>query len=98
MSGGHFDYIQYKLNQVDDSIDDILHDINSHCYDGDDVGLTETRLKMTKLLVTAAAAAIHRVDWWVSGDDGTASFHRRWEQDGIDEMVRKIVELSSRLP
>lgn len=94
MSGGRFDYIQHRLNAVIDDIDDILHNIKSHSCDDDDVGLTETRLKMAKLLVATAAAAIHRIDWWVSGDDGTDSFHRRWKEDGIDEMIKKIGEVS----
>lgn len=98
MSGGHFDYIQYKLNAVETAIDDVIHDTDSHCCPGDDVPLTKTRLKLTKLLVVAAAAAIHRVDWWLSGDDGTDSFHKRWKEDDIDETIRQIAELIKHLP
>ena len=77
MSGGHFDYIQYRL---DEPIEEIQRMVDSKSYyEGsdpipDDI-LEEFKkaihyLKLSKLY-------LHRIDWLVSYDDSEDSFRRR---------------------
>lgn len=86
MSGGHFDYKDYLLEEWADNIDEVIRTNN----DKDEWGYSRNYSQETiaKLKKTAEAARrvrkmLHRVDWLLSDDDGEDSFHKRWEEDGI---------------
>jgi hypothetical protein len=88
MSGGHFDYDQYKIGDIADEIEGLIVNNDSTEKDewGSDKGLhfaPETIEKFKEALATLRRAQImaQRVDWLVSGDDGEESFHRRWREE-----------------
>ena len=74
MSGGHFDYIQYRFGEVVESIRALARDENYS---------TETRLSFIigAVLLARAGVYVQRIDWLVCGDDGEESFHRRLRED-----------------
>ena len=86
MSGGHFEYEQYRLRDMSDEIQSIIdkngkinEELGTVTYDYDEEVIDKFRetIKTCQL----AEAMLQRVDWLVSGDDGTESFHRRWEKE-----------------
>jgi len=88
MSGGHFDYAQYRLNDIASSIDELIasNDDTSRNEYGDTRGAghsveTIERFKEASATLRRAEAMAQRVDWLVSGDDGEESFHSRWEKE-----------------
>lgn len=88
MSGGNFQYDQYKIGYIADDIEQLILD-----NDSDEVNSYGDRKGAGYALETIAQfrAAVHalrvaqiyaqRVDWLVSGDDGEDSFHRRLKDD-----------------
>lgn len=88
MSGGHFDYVQYRINEAAEQVDDLIFNNNSQRLD--DYGQTEGReyspeiieqFKKGANLLRAAYIYLHRIDWLVSCDDGPESFLHRLEED-----------------
>ena len=84
MSGGHFDYDQYKIRTIADDIERLIETNNEkdeygHAYDFS----PETIEKFTEAMDTCRRAEkkVQRVDWLVSGDDGEDSFHERWKEE-----------------
>lgn len=88
MSGGHFEYQQYRIEDIARSIEELIES-------NDDESLTEwdtrrgegysaetiEKFKTTIDTLRKAAIMAQRVDWLVSGDDGEDSFHRRWVEE-----------------
>jgi hypothetical protein len=74
MSGGYFDYAQYKISEIADSIEQLIRDFD--CSE-------ETKKEFIVGLEAINKAVIYaqRIDWLVSGDDGEESFHRRLAED-----------------
>jgi hypothetical protein len=88
MSGGHFDYIQYKLEDVAREIENIIvkNDLNELNEYGDRIGRDyseETLDEFVNAIVFLKLCEIyiHRIDYLLSGDDGEDSFHARLRQD-----------------
>jgi hypothetical protein len=84
MSGGHFDYIQFRFEEVADAIDRLIannkvKDEYGHSRDYDEKTLE--RFKETAHTIRRAAEMATRVDWLVSGDDGEENFHKRWDKE-----------------
>lgn len=88
MSGGTFDYIQYKMDQTIDDIEDVIYknDDDTRNTDGDKVGrgyeqetlaMFEEGVKYLRL----AMAYTQRIDWLLAGDDGEETFHERLAKD-----------------
>jgi len=80
MSGGMFDYKQYKLQQIAD-------DIEQHIVDNEDVGCdyrykdeTIAEFKRTVEMLRRAYIYVQRIDWLVSSDDSESTFHKRLNQ------------------
>ena len=96
MSGGHFDYKQYYINEISDSIDSLIRnngkpknkkDLDS--WDIENGYLNHYKYpkevinefkKGLKFLKIAHIYA-QRIDWLLSGDDGEKSFLLRLEED-----------------
>ena len=94
MSGGRFDYVQYRMDEV---ADDIQQEINNsgrkltdeekEYYEWD----TDThreyppevieKFKEAVEAIRKARIYMHRVDWLISGDDGNDSFLERLKDD-----------------
>jgi hypothetical protein len=88
MSGGHFDYIQYKLEDISREIENIIdknksEELNEY---GEKIGKNfseETIDEFVNSIVFLKLCEIyiHRIDYLLSGDDGEDSFHARLRQD-----------------
>jgi hypothetical protein len=88
MSGGHYDYAQYRINEIADAIQRVIETNNSD--ELDEYGYTighqfspETIEEFKKGLAILQQAFVyaHRMDWLLSGDDGEDSFHKRLAHD-----------------
>lgn len=84
MSGGHFQYQQYKLTEMADEIEQLIYTNDSDEKDrwGDTIGAHYSRETIREFvkaveLLKQAHAYVQRIDWLVSGDDGEDSFHSR---------------------
>ena len=74
MSGGHFDYHQYRIREIAESVEDI---IQNYEYP------PEVLEKIKEGLDALKKAEIYaqRIDWLVSGDDGPETFLERLKED-----------------
>jgi hypothetical protein len=78
MSGGYFDYHQYKISEIAEDIE------NWFKPGATDAGWSEqtiTELKNAVNILRIAAVYAHRADWLFSGDDSEDSFHSRLQHD-----------------
>lgn len=88
MSGGHFDYQQYKINQIASQIEHEIYISDSTELNefGNRIGrgYSPTVISMLKTAVRMLQIAFvyaHRVDWLLSGDDGEEQFFQRLMED-----------------
>jgi hypothetical protein len=88
MSGGHFDYNEYRLDQLAEVIDQLIEE--NEDTSPDENGLprsygfkpeTMARFKLTAFTLRLARVMTTRVDYLMSGDDGEDSFHRRFPEE-----------------
>jgi hypothetical protein len=86
MSGGHFNYQQYAINGLVDSIERLLNkkefwDSKTEDYYVEFVNsLSEETIdefKRAIRILKLAEVYSNRIDWLVSGDDSEESFHKR---------------------
>ena len=82
MSGGYFDYNQYKIGYIADDIERMIrnHESSLSFESGFSTDTIEEFKKAVKVLRLAEIYA-HRIDWLVSGDDGEQTFHERLAKD-----------------
>jgi hypothetical protein len=90
MSGGHFDYNQYKIEQIADDIDLIVDQNDSTEKDGfgQDRGChypseVIDKFKEASITLRRGATMTQRIDWLLSGDDGEDSFLKRWKAEVV---------------
>ena len=88
MSGGHFNYIQYKLEDVAREIENIIaeNDSNELNEYGEKIGKNyseETIDEFMNAIVFLELCEIYiqRIDYLLSGDDGEDSFHSNLRKD-----------------
>ena len=88
MSGGHFDYIQYRISDIVTEIEELVKSNDDDNLDkfGDTVGRgyskeTIERFKIGIQKLQEAQIYAQRIDWLVSGDDGEETFHKRLQED-----------------
>lgn len=102
MSGGRFEYIQYRL---DDVADDIQREIEKSgrkmTKEEQKEGYYDTdtyyeyppevieKFKEAVSIIRKAGIYMHRVDWLLSGDDGDDTFLERLKND-LDESNNRI--------
>lgn len=84
MSGGTFDYKQYKIGEIADIIERVVNKLpideeSDYIFEFSPETIAEFR-KAVKLLRIAEIYA-QRVDWLLAGDDGEDNFHKRLWQD-----------------
>jgi len=81
MSGGHFDYDQYRIRQIWEEINYILekNKTGETYYTFPKNILAELR-KAVKVLQKAEVYS-NRIDYLLSGDDGEESFLRRLKEE-----------------
>lgn len=88
MSGGHFNYDQYKIIDIAVEIDSLIK--NNDSQETDEWGYSkghgyskETIDKFKDAVYHLRMAYVYacRVDWLVSGDDSEESFHERLKEE-----------------
>jgi len=92
MSGGHFDYIQYRVSEAAEDIDRMIRDNDKPDSWGDVPGYSVDTIRSFKeaaVAIKLAAIFLQRIDWLVSGDDGEDQFHERLNQD-VDKLIEEI--------
>lgn len=94
MSGGYFDYEDYKIDEFADQIERVVNGaLNGH-YDKEDsysdwqkklIAEGSDELKQTLqdavLCLRKAAIYTHRIDWLFAGDDGPETFIFRLKKE-----------------
>jgi hypothetical protein len=88
MSGGHFNYQQYRIEDIAVEIDELiaanddetLDQYNTRRGNGFPSDIIE-KFKEASHTLRQAAEMAQRVDWLVSGDDGLHCFMRRWDEE-----------------
>lgn len=88
MSGGHFNYNQFQIQQIADEVEQLILDNDSDEKNqyGDVKGChfaPETIAEFQKGLKILRQAYVYaqRIDWLVSADDGEDSFHSRLKNE-----------------
>ena len=89
MSGGHFDYLQQRMNyDIADEIERLIKSNNNETLNefNEPKGLFYSdevieKFKETLHWVKRSSEMIQRIDWLISGDDGEESFLERWEKE-----------------
>lgn len=84
MSGGYFDYQQYRIQNIADSVENLIENNfreseSEYQYEFSE----ETKKEFKKGLKILKMAAIYatRMDWLLSDDDGEDSFHKRLKKE-----------------
>lgn len=84
MSGGHFQYDQYRIGYIADALEQLIESNDDATQDMHGTprgrGYTPATIEQFRaglLALRLAAVYAQRIDWLVSGDDGEDSFHRR---------------------
>lgn len=100
MSGGFYDYSQYSILNIKEAIATVISnndsdDVNEY---GDRISyqLTpETIIRFKEAVDCLEKAYIYaqRIDWFLSGDDGEDSFHRRLT-DELEQLERAKTPLT----
>jgi hypothetical protein len=92
MSGGHFDYNQYKIRDIADSVEQIIRNNNkkkehpieysweSEYYYEYPPEVIE-KFKEGLVILKLAEVYAQRIDWLLSGDDGDETFLERLKED-----------------
>ncbi len=83
MSGGYFNYNQYRITDIAAQIYEIIRDNEDgnaqECYSYSEETIDEFRNAVYAL--RKAAVYTQRVDWLLSSDDGEETFHKRLFED-----------------
>ena len=74
MSGGYFNYDQYRLI-------DIINKLDEREQDEKFDPVTEDLIEDAKVITQLAKIFLQRVDWLLSGDDDESSFKERIQKD-----------------
>lgn len=89
MSGGTFDYLQYRLQYVIDRTQEEIDNNNIQpewCSNGywDGYRWTDDTIAEFKKgieFIQKAKIYMQRIDWLLAGDDGEETFHKRLKED-----------------
>ena len=93
MSGGHFDYQQYRLHDIAEKIEEEIEsnnvkpdywwgEWNGQVYSDDTIDEFKKAIAYLKI----AECYAQRTDWLLSGDDGEDTFHERLKKE-LDKLV-----------
>ena len=96
MSGGRFDYKQDGLQEISDSIEQVIHEFERgdksewgdypkwNFQNPQTIGEFRKAIELLKIAQIYAG----RIDWLLSGDDGEENFHERLKWD-IEQLEGK---------
>lgn len=96
MSGGHFNYDQYRMRTMSEDIETLIHKNKIPDEHGHMTNFSpETLAKFQEAAYTLRVAEemVQRIDWLVSGDDGEDTFHERWQKAVISLKNKKPEEI-----
>ena len=96
MSGGAFDYNQYRIRDVIDSLKEVLDNKRNYnkkwnFIENDYTDETFEEFKTALEILGNAEIYVQRIDWLLSGDDGEETFHKRLAED-FEEIKQKRIE------
>ena len=86
MSGGRFDYLQFRFTEIVDAIEKEIEENNklpmrsSYYSDSEPNNFSEETLAEFRNGIDAIKKAqiyAHRIDWLLSGDDNEETFHKK---------------------
>jgi hypothetical protein len=89
MSGGYFNYVQYRFDEPIEEMEEVVQEAittNEQGYSNE----TINNLKDTLTLLKLSKTHLHRVDWFLSGDDGEESFCRRLDEE-LEELKNAML-------
>lgn len=78
MSGGHFDYFQYQMGDIEDQLEVLIENDKEWVTWKPE---TIQRFKECLEHMKTARIMLHRIDWLVSGDDSEDTFHIRLKEE-----------------
>jgi hypothetical protein len=81
MSGGRFDYDQYKIGQIAEDIQEIIERFPEELYHYKYPDNVIEKFKEAVDILKKAEIYAERIDWLLSGDDSEESFFKRLEED-----------------
>ena len=84
MSGGTFDYVQYRMDQTIDDIENAIYKNTGNDPDEYYNNYSEETLEKFRRavwLLKRTLTYVHRIDWLLAGDDGEETFHERLKND-----------------
>lgn len=94
MSGGFFDYNQYKISEIRDRLERVLNNSVSE----DDDNFREDGYNLSPKIIREFETAmfylevselyVQRIDWLLSGDDGEEQFFKRLTEE-VGELMPK---------
>jgi hypothetical protein len=88
MSGGHFDYQQYRIQDIAEEVEKLIkNNGQDEWYTFSEKDISEFRKGLVYLKIAHIYA--QRIDWYVSGDDGEDDFHERLNEE-LDELRKQI--------
>lgn len=93
MSGGRWDYQDYRIHDIADTFEDTIeHNNEKPEWDYDWQGQVYPdnvieEFKKGYAILKLAEIYAHRADWLLSGDDGDDSFIRRLKEN-VDDLIK----------
>lgn len=82
MSGGRFNYLQYRFKEIIDQIEDEVFNDTGYSKE------TEAEFMKAVELLKLTQVYVHRIDLLLSGDDGEENFHERLKRDLAELSLR----------
>lgn len=92
MSGGYFNYDQFKMLQIAEDIQNVIDNNNvenEYGYVNNFSDETISKFKEAVKMLQLAYVMSIRIDYLLSGDDGEDNFHTRWNKD-INELNNEL--------
>ena len=89
MSGGQFDYVQFKIMDVSQDLDACLENLKDSDY-LEISNETVLIIKDTVFKLKEVSILLNRIDWLISGDDSEKTFKVRLADD-----LKKLKEENS---
>ena len=86
MSGGHFNYAQFRFREVAEELDELIAPSSDSYYYGAYSLETLQQFEIAKKFIETSAIYLQRIDWLVSGDDGEDTFHERLRDELNNQM------------
>ena len=88
MSGGYFDYKDHYINDIADKIQHLIdtnEDETLNVWEEQNGRFLKpemiAKFQEAVLVLRIAAVTAHRIDWYISGDDGEETFFEQWDEE-----------------